>query len=75
MAGDLFDESRKGPEILSIVLVGQQKTCKVVEDDEDDFESLISAIKGLLCWSVAVDTVEGSCTVEVRAVSSKSTRF
>jgi hypothetical protein len=69
LAGDLFDESKRGPKILFILLAGQQIACKVVRDDVDDFESLITAIKGLNCWSIAGDTIEGSCTVEVRAVS------
>ena len=69
LAGDLFEESRKGPKILSVKLADPRKACKVVEDDEDDFEDLLSAIAGLSCWSVTGHATGGSCTVEVRAVS------
>ena len=69
LAGELFDESRRGPKILSVKLAGQHKACKVVEDDEDDLESLQSAITRQSCWRILGGKIEGSCTVEVRAVS------
>lgn len=82
LAGDLFDDSGGAPSknggggrVLSIRFGGIEKetdtfkTLLLVEEDEEDFEALVRAIKGR-DWCVngkSGDMVEGSGTVEVRA--------
>ena len=68
-AGEVFEESSKATKVLSIRIGGLEKARAVVEDDEQDFEDLETAIKAALCWVRVEGTIQGSCTVEVRANS------
>jgi hypothetical protein len=41
----------------------------VVENDEEDFDDVVDALKDAPCWFGANGGISGSCTVEVRAKS------
>ena len=68
LAGDVFDQDTSAAKVLSMRVAGQQKAMAVVEDDEQDFEEVVDALKAASCWVSRKDgEVSGSCTVEVRA--------
>ena len=67
LAGEVFEQSAGKTNVLSIRLSGSQRPLHVVEDDEEDFDGMIEAIKTLQCWSEHAGEFIGSCTVEIRA--------
>ena len=68
LAGDVFDQDMTAAKVLSMRVAGQQKPKAVVEDDEQDFEDVVEALKAASCWVSSKDgKTSGSCTVEVRA--------
>ena len=66
-AGDVFEQSAGRANVLSIRLPGLQRPIHVVEEDEEDFDRMIEAIKTIECWSEEAGEITGSCTVEIRA--------
>ena len=69
LAGDLF-AGPSSTKVLSVRIGGQTESRAVVQDDELDFQDLVTAIKGARCWAGDKEgLVVGSCTVEVRAKS------
>lgn len=69
LAGDVFDEDTTVARVLSIRVAGQRKAKAVVEDDEQDYDDVIDALKEAPCWAINNGGISGSCTVEVRAKS------
>jgi hypothetical protein len=67
IAGEVFRQDAGKVNVLSIRLPGLQRPIHIVENDKEDFEKLIEAIKTLQCWSVQAGGISGSCTVEIRA--------
>ena len=68
LAGDVFDQDMTAAKVLSMRVAGQQKPKAVVEDDEQDFEDMVEALKSASCWITSKGgETSGSCTVEVRA--------
>jgi hypothetical protein len=67
LAGEVFDEDTTAAKVLSVRVAGQQKAKAVVEDDEQDFEDVVEALKEAPCWVTTNTGISGSCTVEVRA--------
>ena len=69
LAGDVFGgESGSGTKVLRLTFGGgQQKSRSLVEDDDQDYEDLVTALKGPDCWSMDDGALQGSLTVEVRA--------
>ena len=69
LAGDVFaDKGGSGTKVLALTFGGgQNKSRSLVEDDDQDFEDLVSALKVLDCWLLEDGALQGSLTVEVRA--------
>ena len=69
LGGDVFGD---GGGLVTKVLAltfggGQQKSRSLVEDDDQDYDDLVTALKGLDCWFMEDGALQGSLTVEVRA--------
>lgn len=69
LAGDvLTDGGGSGTKVLALTFGGgQNKSRSLVEDDDQDFDDLITALKALDCWVMEDGFLQGSLTVEVRA--------
>ena len=69
LAGDVFgDGGGSGTRVLALTFGGgQQKSRSLVEDDDQDYDDLVAALKGLDCWFIEEGVLQGSLTVEVRA--------
>ena len=69
LAGDVFlDGGGPGTKVLALTFGGgQTKSRSLVEDDDQDFDDLITALKALDCWAMEDGFLQGSLTVEVRA--------
>ena len=69
LAGDVFgDGAGLGTKVLALTFEGgQQKSRSFVEDDDQDYDDLVTALKRLDCWFVEDGALQGSLTVEVKA--------
>ena len=69
LAGDVFaDTSGSGTRVLALASGWvQRQTRSLVEDDDEDFEDFVTALKMLDCWVKEEGSLQGSLTVEVRA--------
>lgn len=69
LAGDVFsNDGGSGTKVLALTLGGaQRKSRSLVEEDEEDYEDLMTTLKALDCWVVEDGAIRGSLTVEVRA--------
>ena len=71
LAGDLFDEPLPHGHMVLLAKLGpSRRALRILESDEEDYWDLFVAIKALPCWvTTPGGGVEGSCTVEIRAIS------
>lgn len=69
LVGDVFaDSGSSGTKVLALTFGGgQNKSRSLVEDDDQDFDDLLTALKALDCWIMEDRVLQGSLTVEVRA--------
>jgi hypothetical protein len=69
LAGDVFaDGVGTGTRVLALTFGGgQQKVRSLVEDDDQDYEDLVTSLKALDCWFLEDGICQGILTVEVRA--------
>ncbi len=69
LAGDVFaDGGGSGTKVLALTFGGgQKKSRSLVEDDDQDFDDLVTALKLLDGWVIEDSLLRGSLTVEVRA--------